>query len=141
MNHHITQINKNATAMLGLPSADIIGVTYKNALEKDLVKIIDNIKKRTLKDGFAFESLFEYAPVKNLQIPLAISSSQLLEEQKKVKKKGASMRLGAYPCLLKRGTNAFKAYKKVRETSRAVLITTITTGNDLEIKQLLNFLE
>jgi uncharacterized protein YqgV (UPF0045/DUF77 family) len=34
----------------------------------------------------------------------------------------------------------FKAYKKVRETSRAVMITTITTGNDQEIKQLLNFL-
>jgi len=35
----------------------------------------------------------------------------------------------------------FKVYKTVRETSRAVMVTTITTGNDLEIKQLLNFLE
>jgi len=34
----------------------------------------------------------------------------------------------------------FKAYKKVRATSRAVMITTITTGNDKEIKKLLNFL-
>ncbi len=34
----------------------------------------------------------------------------------------------------------FKAYKKVRATSRAVMITTITTGNDQEIKKLLNFL-
>jgi uncharacterized protein YqgV (UPF0045/DUF77 family) len=34
----------------------------------------------------------------------------------------------------------FKAYRKVRETSRAVMVTTITTGNDLEIKELLNFL-
>ena len=36
----------------------------------------------------------------------------LLEEQKKVKKKGASMRLGAYPCLLKKGTKTHRAYKK-----------------------------
>ena len=34
----------------------------------------------------------------------------------------------------------FKAYKKVRESSRAVMVTTITTGNDLEINELLNFL-
>jgi len=36
----------------------------------------------------------------------------LLEEQKKVKQKGASMRLGAYRCKLKKGTNSYKAYKK-----------------------------
>ncbi len=35
----------------------------------------------------------------------------------------------------------FKAYKKVRENSRAVMVTTTTTGNEQEIKQLLNFLE
>ncbi len=34
----------------------------------------------------------------------------------------------------------FKAYKAVRETSRAVMVTTTTIGNDPEIKQLLNFL-
>lgn len=36
----------------------------------------------------------------------------LLEEQKKVKKKGASMRLGLYNCLLKKDTNASRAYRK-----------------------------
>ena len=35
----------------------------------------------------------------------------------------------------------FKAYKKVRETSRAVMVTTVTTGTDNEIKELLNFLK
>ena len=34
----------------------------------------------------------------------------------------------------------FKAYKKVRKTCSAVMVTTTTTGNELEIKQLLNFL-
>ena len=37
----------------------------------------------------------------------------LLEEQKKIHKLGATMRLGAYPCKLKKGTNAFKAYKHI----------------------------
>ena len=36
----------------------------------------------------------------------------LLEEQERVKKKGATMRLGAYKCTLKKATNANKAYKK-----------------------------
>lgn len=35
----------------------------------------------------------------------------------------------------------FKAYKKVRETSRAVMVTTTAIGSDQEIKQLLTFLE
>ncbi|MGD9014804.1 MAG: CTP synthase [Candidatus Omnitrophota bacterium] len=36
----------------------------------------------------------------------------LLEEQKEVKVKGATMRLGIYECKLKKGTKAFSAYKK-----------------------------
>lgn len=34
----------------------------------------------------------------------------LMESQKSVKNKGGTMRLGAYPCHLKEGTNAYKAY-------------------------------
>jgi CTP synthase len=36
----------------------------------------------------------------------------LLEEQKKVKDLGGTMRLGAYPCRIKKGTLAFKVYGK-----------------------------
>ena len=36
----------------------------------------------------------------------------LLEQQKKIKAKGATMRLGAYDCKLKKDTFAYKAYKK-----------------------------
>lgn len=36
----------------------------------------------------------------------------LLPEQKKVKRMGGTMRLGAYPCVLKKGTLAYRAYRK-----------------------------
>jgi len=36
----------------------------------------------------------------------------LMLEQKGVKEKGGTMRLGAYPCELQKGTKAYKAYKK-----------------------------
>lgn len=36
----------------------------------------------------------------------------LLEEQKSIKAKGATMRLGAYECKLSKGTNAYNSYKK-----------------------------
>ncbi len=42
----------------------------------------------------------------------------LLEEQKKVKHKGASMRLGAYRCRIKSGTKASAAYKRKEVTER-----------------------
>lgn len=37
----------------------------------------------------------------------------LMEDQKRVTEKGGTMRLGAYPCKLDKGSNAYKAYKKV----------------------------
>ncbi len=45
---------------------------------------------------------------KNTKFPVI----SLLEEQRKVKIKGATMRLGAYECNIKRGTCAYEAYKK-----------------------------
>ncbi|RKY86816.1 CTP synthase [candidate division KSB1 bacterium] len=37
----------------------------------------------------------------------------LLPEQLKIKVKGGTMRLGAYPCILKEGTKAYEAYRKI----------------------------
>ncbi len=42
----------------------------------------------------------------------------LLEEQKQVENMGASMRLGAYPCSLEKGTNSFEAYKTSKISER-----------------------
>ncbi len=42
----------------------------------------------------------------------------LMPEQKKVKMKGATMRLGAYPCVIQKGTKAKKAYKKEKISER-----------------------
>jgi len=36
----------------------------------------------------------------------------LLEEQKRVVEKGGTMRLGSYPCNLKNGSQAYRAYRK-----------------------------
>ena len=45
---------------------------------------------------------------KKAKVPLI----SLLEEQKGIDKKGGSMRLGAYPCTIIKGTKAYGAYKK-----------------------------
>ncbi|MFH1406743.1 MAG: CTP synthase [Candidatus Omnitrophota bacterium] len=42
----------------------------------------------------------------------------LIEEQKKVKEKGASMRLGAYLCAIKKGSKAHQAYRKKKVSER-----------------------
>ncbi len=42
----------------------------------------------------------------------------LMEAQKDVKNKGGTMRLGAFPCILKENTNAFKAYEKLEISER-----------------------
>ncbi len=44
----------------------------------------------------------------------------LMEEQKKITKKGGTMRLGAYPCILKKETQVYELYKtdKIQERHR-----------------------
>jgi len=42
----------------------------------------------------------------------------LIEEQKQVKEMGASMRLGAYACVLEKGTRSFEAYKSDKISER-----------------------
>jgi CTP synthase len=42
----------------------------------------------------------------------------LIEEQKKVKNLGASMRLGAFNCVLEKGTKSFEAYKSAKISER-----------------------
>jgi CTP synthase len=42
----------------------------------------------------------------------------LIEEQKKVKNLGASMRLGAYNCVLEKGTKSFETYKAAKISER-----------------------
>lgn len=42
----------------------------------------------------------------------------LMDEQKKIKDKGGTMRLGAYPCVLKKDSLAFKAYKQENISER-----------------------
>ncbi|MBU4376942.1 MAG: CTP synthase [Candidatus Omnitrophica bacterium] len=51
---------------------------------------------------------------KNTKYPVI----SLLEEQKSVKAKGATMRLGTYECTLKKGTQAYQAYKKAKVHER-----------------------
>jgi len=42
----------------------------------------------------------------------------MMEAQKKITKKGGTMRLGAYPCELKKGSKAFNFYGKSRISER-----------------------
>ncbi|MEE3418765.1 MAG: gamma-glutamyl-gamma-aminobutyrate hydrolase family protein, partial [Methanosphaera sp.] len=42
----------------------------------------------------------------------------MMEEQKKIKNMGGTMRLGAYPCKIKEGTIAYEAYKEEQVSER-----------------------
>jgi CTP synthase len=42
----------------------------------------------------------------------------IMEEQKKITQKGGTMRLGAYPCTLKKGSKAYDAYGKQQISER-----------------------
>ncbi len=52
----------------------------------------------------------------NKKTPYPVIS--LLEEQKRIKKMGGTMRLGSYPCVVKKGTLTHKVYKKEEVVER-----------------------
>jgi len=52
----------------------------------------------------------------NKQTPYPVID--LMETQKEIKDKGGTMRLGAYPCTVKEGTKAYKAYKEINISER-----------------------
>ena len=75
-------------------------------LQMAVVEFARNVCK--LKDVYSTE--FK----KNCETPVI----HLMEEQKTVSKKGGTMRLGAYPCSLKKGTLAHDAYNELEISER-----------------------
>lgn len=76
----ITMINKNATAILGIASGDVIRKNYKNVLTDKLAKKINFLKNKILKEGYVIETKFEHSPYKDFPITLGINASILLDE-------------------------------------------------------------
>ncbi len=77
----ITLINKNATAMLGMASADIIGNDYRETFHPGLVRIMERLRARIVEQGFAIETRFEHAPFKGFVITLGITAAVLTDEK------------------------------------------------------------
>ena len=97
MEGRITHINKNATAMLNLPSADVIGRSTREVLEEPWAEVLEAEKRRALRDGFTLETLVEPPQGDDLNLPLAISTSLLLGHQ--------GSRLGVIVVLRNMGTS------------------------------------
>ncbi|SLM28291.1 putative Histidine kinase [Desulfamplus magnetovallimortis] len=81
MSDNITLVNKNATAMLAIQSADLTGKNYRTVLSRELVTIINNLKSRLLEDGFVLEKKFEHNPFRDFAIRLGITASLITDEK------------------------------------------------------------
>lgn len=76
----ITLINKNATAILGIESGDVIGKRYKNVFTDKLTKQVDQLRQKILNEGYVIETRFEHSPYKEFPITLGINASILLDD-------------------------------------------------------------
>lgn len=81
MEGRITHINKNATAMLNLASADVIGLNTREVLEGPWAEVLEAQKSEALRDGFTLETLVESPQSEDLNMPMAVSTSLLLGHQ------------------------------------------------------------
>ena len=76
----ITLINKNATAILGIESGDVIGKNYRDVFTDKLTKKIDFLTKKIITEGYVMETRFEHTPYKEFPITLGINASIMLDE-------------------------------------------------------------
>jgi PAS domain S-box-containing protein len=76
----ITLINKNATAILGIASGDVIGKSYRDVFTEKLTEQIDLLRKKIIDEGYVIETRFEHSPYKEFPITLGINASILLDD-------------------------------------------------------------
>ncbi len=76
----ITLINKNATAILGIESGDVIGKSYREVFTDKLTKKIDSLIKKIINQGYVIETRFEHSPYKEFPITIGINASVLLDD-------------------------------------------------------------
>ncbi len=76
----VTQINRNASAMLDLELADAVGKSYAEALPKALVPLMEEILKETVEFGFAMERQYTMRTSSGSDLPLAIGTAILRDD-------------------------------------------------------------
>ncbi len=78
----VTQINRNASAILGITLKDFIGKPYSYCLKGNLKKEMDKILSKILEKGYAVESMVNHAPYSEVDITLGITASLLTDKNK-----------------------------------------------------------
>ncbi|MBI3099501.1 MAG: PAS domain S-box protein [Planctomycetes bacterium] len=83
--NRITQINRNATAMLGIEDVDVIGRAYPDVFSGDLAKVLNGIVQETIDHGFAMEQQWIQQLSQGVEVPLAISTAILRDEDRRTR--------------------------------------------------------
>jgi two-component system OmpR family sensor kinase len=79
-NFTITKVNRNAMAMLELPT-EVSGIFYQKLLPAELSKIIEEMSRELREEGFAMERQFNYKLSSGVELPLAVGVSLLRDEK------------------------------------------------------------
>lgn len=80
--NRITQINRNATAMLGISDIDVVGRPYSEVFSGDLAKVLNAIVQETIDHGFAMEQQWTQQLSQGVEVPLALSTAILRDEDR-----------------------------------------------------------
>ncbi|MCK5348047.1 MAG: PAS domain S-box protein [Desulfobacula sp.] len=83
MKGDVTSINKNTTAILGIKTKHLVGKHYQHFLKGNLKKEIDELFSEILDKGFAFESMVNHSPYKEVSIIVGITVSLLSDKNRK----------------------------------------------------------
>lgn len=79
----ITRLNRNAMAMLEL-APDCLGQRYRDVLAPDVVAALDDLIRETTEAGFAMEKVVSRKLSQGPEIPLAVSTSALTDENYRI---------------------------------------------------------
>jgi PAS domain S-box-containing protein len=76
----LSQINRNATAMLDIVPPEKLSVDIAEILPEAFVAVAREMVEETLTNGFAMERMFTQRTTAGLELPLAVSTSLLRDE-------------------------------------------------------------
>jgi PAS domain S-box-containing protein len=84
MKGEVTLINRNATAILGIKTKNIIGKHYNQFLKGNLKQEIDKLFFIITDKGFVNESMVNHFPYKEVEITVGITASLLADNNKNI---------------------------------------------------------
>jgi two-component system phosphate regulon sensor histidine kinase PhoR len=81
----LTQLNRNAGAMIEVVEEDVLGAPHESFMRPEMAQVFSEMLAETVENGFALERQFTQKLSQGIELPLAIGTAVLRDEDLRMK--------------------------------------------------------